>query len=122
MKSAFRTALLLTTTTLSHRPINPNPNPFTASFLLPTTSGYRRTLRGNHFSTTMSADDSSPTSAVVEKQFDEFRHRLEESGNLRDRIKAVASEIESTTRIMYSIVLLVHQSRPISGIIKNLID
>ncbi|GJU72612.1 translin [Tanacetum coccineum] len=65
------------------------------------------------------AGNTSPTSAVVEKQFDEFRHRLNESGSLRDRIKAVATEIESNTRVMHSVVLLVHQSRPITEVLEK---
>lgn len=67
----------------------------------------------------MAGGDSSPTVAAVEKQFDEFRNRLEESGSLRDRIRAVATEIESTTRMMYSSLLLVHQSRPIPEVLEK---
>lgn len=59
---------------------------------------------------------SSSFAATMEKQFDDFRHHLEESGSLRDRIRAVASEIESANRLMHSYLLLVHQSRPVSGI------
>lgn len=114
MKSIFRTASLLTTT-LSHRSLNPNPKILrTATVSLPLTTVIRRITHRNIF---MAGGDSSPTSVVVEKQFDEFRQRLEESGNLRDRIKAVAMEIESVTRIMHSSLLLVHQSRPVPGII-----
>lgn len=68
------------------------------------------------------APPSSPTSAVVEKQFDEFRHCLQESGSLRDRIRAVATEIESCTRIMHSSLLLVHQSRPIPEVLEKAKD
>lgn len=57
----------------------------------------------------------SPTSGILEKQFEDFRHNLEDSGNLRDRIRAVAMEIESTTRLMHSSLLLVHQTCPIPG-------
>ncbi|XP_071690611.1 uncharacterized protein [Rutidosis leptorrhynchoides] len=123
MKSVFRTASLLTVA-LSHSSLNPNPitqlshRTPTSSFPLITTVN-RRTTHRNIFSGSMAGGDSSPTSAVVEKQFDEFRHRLEESGNLRDRIKAVASEIESVTRIMHSSLLLVHQSRPIPEVLEK---
>ncbi|TKY62137.1 Translin protein [Spatholobus suberectus] len=48
----------------------------------------------------------------LENQFDEFRVQLEESGTLRDRIRSVVSEIESSTRLIYATLLLVHQSRP----------
>ncbi|KAI3738290.1 hypothetical protein L2E82_28314 [Cichorium intybus] len=126
MKSASRTALILATA-LSHRSLNPNPiTPFflrTATASLPlisyTTTVTRRPPSFNLFCTSMAAGDSSPTSAAVEKQFDEFRYSLEESGNLRDRIKAVATEIDSTTRIMHSILLLVHQSRPIPEVLEK---
>ncbi|KAJ9559434.1 hypothetical protein OSB04_014048 [Centaurea solstitialis] len=114
MKSVFRT-LLLSTTTLCHRSLNPNPLTYLS---LPTATAAvaRRTFHcGSSYSSTMAGGDSSPTVAAVEKQFDEFRHRLEESGSLRDRIKAVATEIESNTRMMHSSLLLVHQSRPIPG-------
>ncbi|KAI3826185.1 hypothetical protein L1987_00230 [Smallanthus sonchifolius] len=125
MKSAFRTALILTTT-LSHRSLNPNPITLlslsTAVVSLPlnsTTTATRRTTHCNHLFASMAGGDSSPTSAAVEKQFDEFRHRLEESGSLRDRIRAVATEIESTTRIMHSSLLLIHQSRPIPEVLEK---
>ncbi|KAK9126658.1 hypothetical protein Scep_015504 [Stephania cephalantha] len=56
---------------------------------------------------------SSSSSSSMEKQFEGFLQQLEQSGNLRDRIRAVAAEIESSTRLMHSCLLLVHQSRPI---------
>lgn len=55
---------------------------------------------------------SSAPDPSLEKQFGEFRTHLEQSGTLRDRIRAVVSEIESTTRLMYASILLVHHSRP----------
>ncbi|XP_035545060.1 uncharacterized protein LOC118348168 [Juglans regia] len=55
----------------------------------------------------------APTSSLsLEKQFEDFRVQLQESGSLRERIRAMAMEIESTTRLMYASLLLVHQSRP----------
>ncbi|CAJ1892998.1 unnamed protein product [Sphenostylis stenocarpa] len=48
----------------------------------------------------------------LEKQFDAFRVQLEQSGKLRDQIRSVVSEIESSTRLIYATLLLVHQSRP----------
>ncbi|GAU20306.1 hypothetical protein TSUD_337870 [Trifolium subterraneum] len=59
-----------------------------------------------------SSDFSSLPAPSLEKQFGEFRTHLEQSGTLRDRIRTVVSEIESTTRLMYASVLLVHHSRP----------
>ncbi|KAK9058795.1 hypothetical protein SSX86_023638 [Deinandra increscens subsp. villosa] len=131
MKSAFRSALILTTS-LSHRSLNPNPltllslRPATATAtaavsrpLNSATTLPRRTTRCNHSFASMAGGDSSPTSAAVEKQFDEFRHRLEESGSLRDRIKAVATQIDSTTRIIHSSLLLIHQSRPVPEVLEK---
>lgn len=57
----------------------------------------------------------SPTVHVLEKQFQEFRHQLDDSGSLRERIRSVAFEIESATRLMHSSLLLIHQSRPVPG-------
>ncbi|KAK9153949.1 hypothetical protein Sjap_001429 [Stephania japonica] len=59
------------------------------------------------------AGDSSFSSSSMEKQFGGFLQQLEQSGNLRDKIRAVAAEIESSTRVMHSCLLLVHESRPI---------
>ncbi|KAM4078300.1 hypothetical protein ACB094_09G026800 [Castanea mollissima] len=54
-----------------------------------------------------------PTSfPSLEKQFEDFRVQLEDSGSLRERIRAVVMEIESTTRLIHANLLLVHQSRP----------
>lgn len=61
----------------------------------------------------------SSFSATMEKQFDDFRHHLEESGSLRDRIRAVASEIESANRLTHSYLLLVHQSRPVPEVLEK---
>ncbi|KAL0309701.1 UNVERIFIED_CONTAM: ABC transporter G family member 28 [Sesamum radiatum] len=43
---------------------------------------------------------SLATFQSLEKQFEEFRHQLEDSGSLRDRIRTVALEIESATRLI----------------------
>ncbi|KAL2554435.1 Translin family protein [Forsythia ovata] len=59
----------------------------------------------------------SPTVEKLEKQFEELRSQLEDSGKLRERIRAVAMEIESATRLMHSSLLLIHHSRSISGTI-----
>ncbi|KAJ7976938.1 Translin family protein [Quillaja saponaria] len=55
---------------------------------------------------------ASASSVSLEKQFEDFRLQLEESGGFRERIRAVVFEIESTTRLMHASLLLVHQSRP----------
>lgn len=65
--------------------------------------------------TTDAGEATSLTTEKLEKQFEDFRHHLEDSGNLRERIRAVAVEIESVTRLMHSSLLLVHQSGPVPG-------
>lgn len=59
------------------------------------------------------SETDAPTS--MEKQFEDFRVKLDEAGSLRERIRAVVNEIESTTRLMHASLLHVHQSRPLSG-------
>ncbi|KAA0025141.1 translin [Cucumis melo var. makuwa] len=51
-----------------------------------------------------------PSSSLVEKQFEHFRAQLQDFGNLRDCILSVAMEIESSTRLMQTHLLLVHSS------------
>ncbi|XP_021655831.2 uncharacterized protein LOC110646637 isoform X2 [Hevea brasiliensis] len=123
MKSAFRNAYF----SLS-RSLNPIPKPSTISHSLPsiTTSLSLSFLpfRPQHlpfrsfcsFSSMASADDSHAPNLSpppLEKQFKDFRAQLEESGALREKIRAVVVEIESATRLMHVSLLLVHQSRPI---------
>ncbi|KAM7265821.1 hypothetical protein ACFE04_003504 [Oxalis oulophora] len=67
----------------------------------------------------MAGIDPSHSPLELEKQFEDFRVQLEESGSLRDRIRAVAVEIDSTTRRMQAGLLLVHQSRPIPEILEK---
>ena len=131
MKSAFRNAYLFTVSLSRSLNPNPNPNPNLSSFspklplLSTTTTTYlsppllisrHRKVPGRSFSTTLSmsggADSPSPS---LDKQFEEFRSKLEESGSLREKIRAVVLEIESTTRLLHSCLLLVHQSRPVPG-------
>ncbi|GAA0171805.1 hypothetical protein LIER_25757 [Lithospermum erythrorhizon] len=61
--------------------------------------------------------EAPPNSASLGKQFEDFRSHLNESGNLKDRIRAVAVEIESVTRLMHSYLLLVHQSKPVPEVL-----
>ncbi|KAJ0970318.1 hypothetical protein J5N97_023195 [Dioscorea zingiberensis] len=62
---------------------------------------------------------ASPSPLSMEKQFEGFRANLEESSSLRERIRVVAAEMESVTRIMHSNLLLVHQSLPISEVLEK---
>ncbi|CAN4126150.1 unnamed protein product [Withania somnifera] len=65
------------------------------------------------------ASSSSPSFEKLEKQFADFRQRLEESGNLRERIRGVATDIDSISRSIYASLLLVHQSRPVAEVIEK---
>ncbi|XP_057475136.1 uncharacterized protein LOC130763263 isoform X3 [Actinidia eriantha] len=126
MKSAFRNAYF--TLSRSLNPNGPNPSPqFSLIILFPlrtaitdslTTIDKLRPLSAARrcYSSSMEEGEAlappSPSS-TLEKQFDDFRQRLDESGSLRERIRGVAMEIESVTRLMHSSLLLVHQSRPV---------
>ncbi|KAL0316223.1 UNVERIFIED_CONTAM: hypothetical protein Sradi_5500500 [Sesamum radiatum] len=73
----------------------------------------------------MAAGDSashsphSPSVHSLEKQFQEFRHQLDDSGSLRERIRSVAADIESAARVMHSSLLLIHQSRSITEVFEK---
>lgn len=132
IRPAFRNACL----TFS-RSLNPNPNnPFflvTLRTLPIITASHSPAHLSSHFTaetfrpllpvccfsslSMAGGDDHSapPSSESLERQFEDFRLQLEESGSLRERIRAVVTEIESTTRLMYASLLLVHHSRPTAG-------
>ncbi|XP_022144737.1 translin [Momordica charantia] len=63
------------------------------------------------FSSSMAGSGAEAAPSSVEKQFEDFRVQLQDSGSLRERIRSVAMEIESSTRLMQASLLLVHQSR-----------
>ncbi|KAK9920933.1 hypothetical protein M0R45_029470 [Rubus argutus] len=123
MKSAFRNGYF----TLS-RSLNPNPNPnptlpstLFSLHLIPHSSTpsvrpqpFRSVSPIGKFSRvsfTSMAGSEPYAPPPLEKQFEDFRAQLEESGTLRERIRAVVMEIESTTRLIQASLLLVHQSR-----------
>ncbi|KAL5740803.1 hypothetical protein ACOSQ2_029983 [Xanthoceras sorbifolium] len=131
MKSVFRNAVSFIT---HSRSINPNPTPVVVSLLpltsiaaapSPSPSLLRRTelktLRplSSPLRRYSMAGGEFPASASLEKQFEDFRVQLEETGSLRERIRAIVMEIESTTRIMHSSLLLVHQSRPLPEVLEK---
>ncbi|XP_058749263.1 uncharacterized protein LOC131622254 [Vicia villosa] len=104
MKPSFRNGSFCHTVSRSLLlTLNPNPFIFSSSPIRPL-SFSSSSMASTHFSST--------SALSLEKQFGEFRTHLEESGTLRDRIRTVVSEIESTTRLMYANILLVHHSRP----------
>lgn len=113
MKPAFRNARYCYTFS-RFSSLNPNPFLLASPFLRP--EAFSQPPPISRLSSSMASGDGSAAAAPsLEKQFDEFRTQLEESGNLRERIRIVVSEIESTTRLMYASLLLVHQSRPTPG-------
>ncbi|XVF76406.1 hypothetical protein PTKIN_Ptkin13bG0263800 [Pterospermum kingtungense] len=128
MQSAFRNAYHFT---LSRYNLNPNSTvlqlvPVISTFsLLPSsvskTLPFRSTLIASFSTTPMAGDDSDApqTFPSLEKQFEKFRVQLEDSGNLRERIRAVVLEIESATRLMQASLLFVHQSKPIPEVLEK---
>ncbi|KAK0584896.1 hypothetical protein LWI29_020536 [Acer saccharum] len=131
MKAAFRNAVSFIT---HSRSINPNPPPVVVSLLplisiaavpspSPSLLRYTRleTLRplSSPLRCYSMAVGEAPASASLDKQFEDFRVQLEESGSLRERIRAIVMEIESSTRIMHSSLLLVHQSRPLPEVLEK---
>ncbi|KAI3447579.1 hypothetical protein Pfo_004244 [Paulownia fortunei] len=121
MKSVFRSAIC-TTLTFSLRSLNPTAHR-NSLILLPL---YVAVFPAKPSPlTSMASGESgshappSPTVHTLEKQFDEFRHQLDDSGSLRERIRSVALEIESVTTLMHSSLLLIHQSRPIPEVLEK---
>ncbi|ESW34756.1 hypothetical protein PHAVU_001G178300 [Phaseolus vulgaris] len=94
------------------RSLNPNPLLLLSPFRRPET--FYLSPPVSCFSSSMAVPPSS-----LEKQFDAFRVQLEQSGTLRDRIRSVVSEIESSTRLIYATLLLVHQSGPTPGLLEK---
>ncbi|XP_042512164.1 translin [Macadamia integrifolia] len=131
MKSTCRNALIV----LSHS-LNPNCNLKSSFSLLQVRrisairvplsypscfrNVYVRLMCSNSSSSTMADIGAySSSSSSVENQFDNFRLQLEESGRLRERIRAVSLEMETSTRLMQSSLLLVHQSRPVPEVLEK---
>ncbi|KNA12045.1 hypothetical protein SOVF_129420 [Spinacia oleracea] len=128
---AFRTAY-----TVAFRPITLNPNlspnfsisfpkpPSISVFLSPSRpriSTFRSAFSSSSSAPSTMADGGTPTpfDGTLGPQFESFRTQLDESGNLRERIRNVAVEIESVNRIMHANLLLVHQSRPIAEVLEK---
>ncbi|CAL0309886.1 unnamed protein product [Lupinus luteus] len=117
IKPAFRNAF----NTFTSSRFSLNPKPFILVSLPNLTfETFRRSHPVSSFSSLSMADgDNYAPSHSLEKQFEAFRTELEESGTLRERIRSVVSEIESTTRVMYATLLLVHQSRSINELLEK---
>ncbi|EEF42928.1 translin [Ricinus communis] len=127
MKSAFRNAYILSL----YRSLNPNILASISLTTLPSSARPLSALQNAPFrslcsticfsSLTMAAtgDRNSSSPPTLENQFKEFRTHLEESGSVREKIRSVVSEIESSSRCIHVSLLLVHQSRPVSEILEE---
>ncbi|KAL6842414.1 hypothetical protein ACP4OV_027841 [Aristida adscensionis] len=62
-------------------------------------------------------DSQRPPSPFMESQFESFRAQLDGSSTLRDRIRAVVTEVESASRVASAALLLVHQPVPLADVL-----
>ncbi|CAH9113854.1 unnamed protein product [Cuscuta epithymum] len=126
MKHVFRNtvSLLSLKSDLVLKSLNPKPlfhiTPIsTRNFLI---SLYNVTI-SSPYCTSMEGDyigaPASPSVEKLDKQFEDFRNNLQESSIIRERIRAVAMEIESAARLIHSNLLLVHQSRPVPEVLEK---
>lgn len=117
MKSVFRNAFSALSRSL-------NPNPY-SSFSLPALLRISPIVtlppllpsenKGFWLFSAHSSSMAEGGTSSVEKQFESFRCQLEETGDLRERVRAIAMEIESATRLIHANLLLVHQFRSVAG-------
>ncbi|KAK4583204.1 hypothetical protein RGQ29_026122 [Quercus rubra] len=128
MRPAFRNAYFNLSLSLNPNPTKLTLPPFSlhafptfSTSLQPTfrtfrltTETFRPTRTCCSYSPMADGEAHAPPTSFpsLEKQFEVFRVQLEDSGSLRERIRAVVMEIESTTRLIHANLLLVHQSRP----------
>ncbi|OAY73221.1 Translin [Ananas comosus] len=127
MRTAFRTASLPALSSASSRlpPLpcsNPNPKPvlFLLLPLLRTPPfSLRRFSSSPPRDTATSSSSSSYSLPFMEKQFEDFRHQLDESGSVRERIRSVVMEMEAAARLVHSSLLLVHQSLPVLEVLEK---
>ncbi|XP_031279062.1 translin-like [Pistacia vera] len=127
MKSAFRNAVAFKR--LSHRslhkpshsplhfPITAAPPPSPSLFSGIKSETFRPLSASLRYSSMTDGGSNAPSS--LQKQFEDFRVQLEESGSVRERIRGIVLEIESTTRLMHAGLLLVHQSRPLPEVLEK---
>ncbi|KAG1354940.1 hypothetical protein COCNU_07G010520 [Cocos nucifera] len=135
MKAAFRTAIpaLLSSSAAAAVAVPPCFSVLRLSPLLLLRSSPFSSAMANHptppsssaspsSSTTAAAAtlrSSSSFSSSMEKQFEDFRVHLEESGSVRERIRGVVMEMEGAIRLMHSSLLLVHQSLPAPEVLEK---
>ncbi|KAJ4803166.1 Translin [Rhynchospora pubera] len=120
MRAAFRTALSPPVSRLLQPLLSPlhfRFSPLLQSSPSPSCSSFPR-----HFSTFPPPDPflvPPPSPFPMEKQFEEFKLQLEESGGVREKIRGVVVEVEAANRMLSSCLLLVHQSLPLSGVLEK---
>eukprot|EP01018_Ginkgo_biloba_P021266 Gb_15140 [translate_table: standard] len=56
---------------------------------------------------------------AMERQFEEFRHQLDESGTIRERLRVIVSDLDTVTRLMHANLLLVHHSLPTPEVLEK---
>ena len=120
MRAAFRSAFSAVSCSLNPKPYSSFSVLSLRTFSPITLPPHPLPFRNDAFRLLSATSDSTSmaeggTSSSVVKQFESFRCQLEESGGLRERVRAIAMAIESATRLMYADLLLVHQSRSVSG-------
>ncbi|KAF3789382.1 Translin [Nymphaea thermarum] len=108
MRALFRTALLSVLFKTHGHKFPGLPSAHHRRFSLFLVGKLREAPRGRAFfccSATMGDGGSS-----MERQFEDFRTLLDDSGSVRERIRSVVSEVESVARVMQSNLLLVHHA------------
>lgn len=55
----------------------------------------------------------------MEKQFEEFKQQMEDSGNVKERLRIIVADLESVTRVMQADLLQVHYSSLSQEILKK---
>ncbi|KAH9327595.1 hypothetical protein KI387_007773 [Taxus chinensis] len=55
----------------------------------------------------------------MERQFEEFRQQLEESGSVRERLRGIVADLESVTRLLQANLLQVHYAAHSHDILKK---
>ncbi|KAK8969167.1 hypothetical protein KSP40_PGU015974 [Platanthera guangdongensis] len=64
-------------------------------------------------------ESSLAVTSSMGSHFGGFIVQMEKSGNIRERIRSLASEIEATNRVMHAGLLLAHQPLPIPEVLKK---
>ncbi|KAL9257356.1 Translin-like protein, partial [Drosera capensis] len=129
-KTVTTASLIRNTVVAIHRSLSQNPNPNLKSLIAlpqflpshPSPPHHHRITPVRFISTSPPPMPDTSSAAAsgdeVEKQFRSFRTQLEESGELGEKIRGIAMEIESVARIMHADLLLVHQSRPLVEVLE----